>query len=302
MMKLTLSLKNSTKQNSAAPQNQKPKLSLLLILLCAQLILSSCAPTYPARTLTQQLAKLAKEEGLNVTCRIAGKTMWVYINFEDLIDKTTMAWNAKELEKVGKVISIVHRAILSTDAKLDFLAIVATDTKNFGVELKTFEYVPDISQAMLEKFSRGEFFARSIRDVSYNPHAINDKIGESNKFYDITFNQFLCLQIIHRAKNLFYKDRELSKLFEVRSSSWSEKFGVLKIELEVMKKRYDLTPEEEKIDPLDYVKMLTAQIVKNYDHKAFQAIELTDTFSKKMVKLSLTDLKKIRIKLPEVPE
>ncbi|MFH0941129.1 MAG: hypothetical protein V1840_04675 [Candidatus Omnitrophota bacterium] len=253
--------------------------------------------------MTQQLTKLVKEEeGLNATCRIAGKTMWVYINFQDLIDKNTMAWNAKELEKVGKVISIVHRTILSTDAKLDFLAIVATDTKNFGVELKTFEYVPDISQAMLEKFSRGEFFARSIRDVSYNPSAIDDKTGESNKFYDITFNQFLCLQIIHRTKNFFYKNKELSKLFEVRSSAWSEKFGVLKIGLEFMKKRYDLTDEEEKIDPMDFVKMLTAQVVRNYDHKAFQAIELTDTFSKKTVKLSLADLKKIKIKLPEVLE
>ncbi len=243
-----------------------------------------------------------KEEHIKITCHISGKTLWVYVPLENLIDQKEMTWSSVGLEKMSKVIADVHRAILSTDAKLDFIAIVATDIKNYGIELKTMEYVPDLSQAVLEKFSRGEFFSRSVRDVAFDPTAINDNTGESKKFYDLSFNEFLCLQIIHRVKNIFYKYKPLAKIFEVKSSSWTEKFGILKIDLEFLKKRYDLTPAEEKINPLDYAKMVVAQVVQNYNYKNFQTIEVTDTFAKETVKLTYDDLKKTKVKLPEFLE
>jgi len=271
------------------------------VLLCG--ILSSCQPTYPANTLARQLTKLAKEEAnIQVSSHITGKTLWVYIPLYDLIKEKDMGWNEKGLEKVSQVLSIVHRIILSTDANLDFAVTVASDIKNFGIQLSTFEYLPDVRQAILEKFSRGEFFMRSIKDVTYNPAAIGDIAGESMQYYDVTFDHFLGLQVVHRVKNLFAKDKALSKVFELKSSALSEKFGLIKIDLEFLKKTYILTPEEEKLKPLDYVKMITAQTVKGYDYKNFQAFELKDTFSGETARLDAAELKKIKIDLPEFSE
>lgn len=266
-------------------------------------ILSSCEATYPVKTLTQQLTKIAlDEEKVRVSCHITGKTLWVYLPVNDLVNEKDLGWNVDSLEKIGQVTSIVHRVILSTDANLDFVAVVAADVKKYGVQLTTFEYIPDVRQAILEKFSRGEFFMRSVKDITINPQAIDDLSGESLNYYDMTLDRFLGLQIIHRAKGLFAKDKVLSRIFDLKSTALAEKFGVIKIDFEFLKKTYLLSPEEEKINPLDYAAMIAAETIKNYDTRSFQAFELKDTFSGESKKLDRAALRKIKIDLPQFSE
>jgi len=263
-------------------------------------VLSGCEATYSAKTLIPQLVKLVKEEQkTDITCHISGKTLWVYIPLNNLVDEKTAGWDIPGLKKMYSVLDTVRRVVLSTDAKLDFLVIIGADIKKYGVEFLITEYIPDIQQAILEKFSRGEFFMRSVRDVRYDPTLIGDSTGESRRYYDISFDQFICMQIIQRAKNLFLKDKQLSSLFEIKSANWKEKFGIIKLELEFLKKRYDLSALEEAIKPIDYVKMIAARVVTDYDYKNLQAIEITDTFSKDTARFSLADLKKVKINLPE---
>ncbi len=302
------SLKNSIKQNKIPLLCRLHSLSAgpkLVFFLAFQfylgVILSSCSPTFPAKTLASQLTKLAKnEEKIFVVCHITGKTLWIYLPLEDLVNEKDMSWNEKGLEKLNKIISIAHRGALSTDAQLDFIAVAATDIKYFGVQLINYEYVPDLKEAMFEKFSRGEYFLRSVKDISVNPAAVNDTTGESTNFQDVTFDHFIGMQLEHRTKMLFAKDKTLNKLFELKSTSLSEKFGTIKLEFEFLKKTYILTPEEEKIKPLDYVKMVAAKIAQNYNYKGMQAFELKDTFSGETVTMDVAALKKIEIRLPEL--
>jgi hypothetical protein len=263
--------------------------------------LSACEATYPAATLTTTLTKLIKTEvNVDVISQVVGKTLWIYFPSEKLVNAKDLMWDETGLEDVGKVLSVAHRVLLSSDASIDFVSVVAADVKNYGLELQTIEYVPDIKEAILERFSRGEFFMRSVRDVSLNPQTVNDRTAESKRFYDISFDQFLSQQIIHRVKSLFLKDKRLEKIYEIKSTGWSQKFGVLKIDFEFMKKRYDLTPEEEAIKPLDFVVMIAAKVINTYHYNnQMQAIELTDTFTKETKKLTSEELKKVKINLPE---
>ncbi len=248
----------------------------------------------------QQLARMVKNEvGIDIHIRITGKTMWIYVPMTDLIEEKTAGWNKAGLEKLNKIMNAAHRVILSTDAKLDFLAVVGADIKKFGVALLTVEYIPDLEQAVLEKFSRGEYFMRSVRDVRFDPTLIGDTTGETQSYRDITFDEFICMQIIHRAKSLFARDKKLNNLFELKTTSYTQKFGILKLEFEFMRKRYDLSPEEETIKPLDYVKQIAAEVIQNYNYKDIQGVELTDTFSEETAKLSLDELRKIKVELPE---
>ncbi len=266
-------------------------------------MLSSCAPTFPARTLSGQLVKLVKdEEKLNSVCHITGKTLWVYVPVENLIDEKDLSWSEKSLDKMSHVLSIVHRAILSTDAKLDFSIVIFSDVKKYGIQLINYEYIPDIKEAIMERFSRGEFFKRSIKDIAVIPAAINDTTGESVEFYDMTFDRFLGLQVMHRTKSLFAKNKMLNKIFELKSSSQTQKFGTIKIEFEFVKKTYILTPEEEKLNPLDFVTQIAAEVAKNYNYKDLQAFELKDTFSGKTNTLDVAALKKIKIALPKTED
>jgi hypothetical protein len=306
-MRLTPSLKNTKSPNSAIPRrpiNRSLKRSAALLgIILAGHLLSSCEATYPARTLTSRLTQLIKEEEkLNVTCHITGKTLWVYVPLEDLIDEKELTWNAQGFEKISKVIAAVHRVLLSSDAQLNFIGIVGTDIKKYGVELTAIEYVPDFKEAVLERFSRGEFFSRSVRNVSVNSQAIDDLTGESKTYYDITFPRFLGLQIIHRVKNLFAKDEALAAVFDLKSTASSDKFGIVRVDLEFIQKTYELTPEQEAIDPLEYTAMIAAQVTRNYDFKDIQAVELYDTFSERSRKLTLQDLKKMKIDLPRIDE
>lgn len=247
-----------------------------------------------------QLTRLIKEEAeADVRVRVVGKTLWVFLAMDNMVNDKTNTWEPKSLEKFNKIMNTVHRVMLSTDAPIDFLAFIAADIKKFGVEFMVVDYIQDLKEAVLERFSRGEFFMRSVRDIRFDPMLIGDTMGENVNYHDISFEEFISLQIIHRTKNLFAKDKTLDSLFDLKTTSWDEKFSILKIELEFIRKRYDLSPEEEKIKPLDYVVMITAQTFNNYAFKDVQAVELTDTFSKDIVKMSREDLEKVQIKLPE---
>lgn len=262
--------------------------------------MSSCEPSFPAKTLTLELTKLVKEEqALDITCHLSGKTLWVYVPLTDLVKEEELSWNETGAEKINKVFSCVHRVLLSTDAQLDFVVMTAADVKHYGVQLITIEYIPDLRQAILENFSRGEFFERSVKDIQVDPKVVNDTTGKTRKYFDLSFNEFISFQIIHRVKSLFLKDKILSKLFELKSTTQNIKFGIIKLEFEFIKKKYDAEAGLEAIKPLDYVQMVTALVVKNYDAKDFQAIQITDTFSEESRKLLPEDLKKTKIKLPE---
>ncbi|MGE5280469.1 MAG: hypothetical protein ACM3L6_06990 [Deltaproteobacteria bacterium] len=263
--------------------------------------LAGCGATYPAATLTDRIPELVKEEhGIDVTATIVGKTLWVYVPMQDLIDEKKMTWQAPALERLSKVIGVVHRMALSTDAHIDFLVFVAADVKYMGLEFIAMEYLPDLKEAMLERFSRGEYFLRSVRDVGINPEAQEDATGASRRYHDVTFDEFVCLQIIHRVKSLFARDESLAARYEIRSTSWSQKFGVLKIDIECIKKRYDQNAEADQRRPLDLFEMIAAQVVKTYDYYGkFQAIELADSFADDRVRLTPQQLREIKIDLPE---
>ncbi len=223
----------------------------------------------------------------------------MFMPSEKLIDEKELSWNNKGLEEMSKVIAVTHRVTLSTDADIKFLAVVAADTKKYGLELTAIEYISDIKEAMLERFSRGEYFMRSVRNVDFNEEAIGDPTGSYKKFHDITFDEFIGYQIIHRAKALFAKDKKLRSLFEIRSSASSVKFGAIKIDFEFMRRKYNLTDYEKSVNPLAYTKMIAAEVVKGYDYYDFQAIEITDTFSENGIKIFPQEIPKILINLPD---
>jgi hypothetical protein len=301
------SLKNTKSSSSAIRLRRPPErplfglVRLLLIALTAG-CLSSCEPTYPARTLTTTLPRVIKSEmGFDVTAQVVGKTLWVYFPCSNLVDPEKMTWNTSGLESIGKVMSVVHRVALSTDAKIDFLVTVGADNKHFGLEFIAIEYIPDLKEAMVERFSRGEYFLRSVREINQNPNSLKDPTGATRRYTDVTFDEFIGLQILHRAKNYFIKDKKLSEVYEIKTSAWSQKFGIFKINVEFAKKRYDLTPEQAKIKPVNILAMIAAQVMKTYNYyDKCQAVELTDTFSDETVRLSAGELKKLKIDLPKL--
>jgi len=242
-----------------------------------------------------------EEEGIRgVSADVVGKTLWVYVPMEDLIDEKNMTWQLPALERFSKVMAVVHRVALSTDARLDFFVCIAVDVKYMGLEFIAMEYLPDLKEGILERFSRGEYFMRSVRDIGINPEAQEDKTGASRHFHDVTFDEFICLQIIHRTKSLFAREEDLSQRYEIRSTTWTEKFGVLKISVEFVKKRYDEGSGKDERPPIEYLKMISAQVIQAYRYyDKFQALELTDTFSADRVRLSPDEIKKIKVKLPE---
>jgi hypothetical protein len=273
-------------------------------LLFTSCILSACQATYPAANLTTIIPRIAKAEtNLDVTAQIVGKTLWVYFPSKNLVDPATMTWNTPGLEDVSKIMTIAHRVALSTDAKLNFLATIGADNAHFGLEFVSIEYIPDLKEVMMERFSRGEYILRSVRDIGYNPDALEDPTGSGRRFHDITFDEFIGLQILHRAKNFFIKDKKLSSIYDIKTSAWSQKFGIFKIRVEFVKKRYDLTPKENKIKPVAILGMIAAQVMNTYDYYGkFQAVDLTDSFSDDTLRLSADELKKCKVDLPELDD
>ncbi len=146
--------------------------SLLKSLLAVALLipLSSCTPaTYSKEKIEESIKDLCKKEyDLNITTRITGSTLGVFIPVEGLIDKD-LKLDPDAGEKIEDVALSIHRVSMSTDRPLKFYTLSARDIDMPGAEFVLTGYTYDVVRVRLLDISRGEYHKRILRDFRFNP-------------------------------------------------------------------------------------------------------------------------------------
>ncbi|MCQ9207294.1 MAG: hypothetical protein NG740_05395 [Omnitrophica bacterium] len=203
--------------------------------------------TYPKATLRESIIKLCRDEyDLNVDVTLSGKTLALYMPLMNLFG-ATLSLSEEAQDKIQDVILGASRITLSTDADIKFYCIITQDVRIPEIQLVIIKYVDDIKRAFYSDISRGEYFKRTLIDMSENPQAKKEKaitdvldkmeldqemrdkvlddffrsepgsldgIGYWNgKFYikNITFEEFLAEQIASRIRMRFSEEESLNR-------------------------------------------------------------------------------------------
>lgn len=243
-----------------------------LVLSFLAINLNACGkPSFPGDTINEAVTEICKKEyGLDAIPKIYGKTLWLYIPLDYLVDMTGQI-DRKTADKIEDAAFSIHRVLLSTDKEIDFYVLVASDIKFIGLDFVIVGYVPDIKRVRLLDISREDYFRRVLNDFEINEDALNDLGGSHVEYVDISLEKFLSEQIVQRIRKKFTEDKSLSKYFTIVSEYWdfADQDFVFDVLLE---KAADNIPA--KIDPEQIMVKIAAYVIRDYRFKDFKGLKL----------------------------
>ena len=187
--------------------------------------------------------------------KTVGKTLGVYMPVDNLLDSSLQP-SEESFKKLGNVLQVLSRVTLSTDANLEFITLVARDSKISGFELVLTRYVEDIKRFMVGDISRGEYIKRMLFETRFDPAALLSDLALKNKgekkerpeseefsIEEVHLSDFLAKQISRRIEEKFKEDKHLKKNFRVVAveGEFTPKLpdlerGIFKFTLNIIKK------------------------------------------------------------------
>lgn len=124
--------------------------------------------TFPADRLPEAVRALClKEQKVDVQAHLVGHTLYMSCAVDGLIG-VDLDFDKKALETLEGVMLSGTRASLSTDAKVDFLAIRVADSR-LGSSITLLRHVPDIKGLLYMRFSRDDFESRLVIETDGAP-------------------------------------------------------------------------------------------------------------------------------------
>ncbi len=173
-------------------------------------LFTGCGPkyTYPADTVPKSIEDIcSKENHLDVSARVAGKTAGAMIYIDNLVDEKGQI--PKDVhEKMGQIMQAVTRVALSTDRDIDFCVVVIRDRANKN-ELVVTRSLDDTKRANSDAIGIEESINRTLfSQGKYQP----SPEGEKNfVLKEVKFETFLAEQIAQRIRFNFSKDLKDTK-------------------------------------------------------------------------------------------
>jgi len=137
---------------------------------CGLLVATGCSgkPTYPKAHLAESFQQLLAQEHLDAKVRFVKQTLGVQLVYPDALarDSDRIILGPAFDDASRKILQIIHRILLSTDAKIDFYVLLLSDPQLPGAYLTMVRYMDDIRRAYANMLDTSEIIARTIFDVN----------------------------------------------------------------------------------------------------------------------------------------
>ena len=170
---------------------------------------SGCNPSYPSDRLTDSIQQLVKKEyNLESKASLVGNTLYLDIKLEDISSTEAKKLTAM-LEKLqGAVLDIV-RVSLSTDAKVNFMVVTASDPV-WKLGIRIIEQLQDIKDYLYMKISRGDYEGRLVMEIDIG----HDGAINYTSDREITTDEFLGRLIVSQFNMVLRSNPFLSILMD----------------------------------------------------------------------------------------
>ena len=178
-----------------------PMRAWLLAVAGATLLLATGCddrPTYPKSRLAESLQEVLKSDRLQAGVHVVDHTIGVQLIYPGALAQTdTQVGLGPEFdEATRRVLTAIHRVLLSSDADIQFYVLLLSDPQAPGVYLTLVRYMDDIKRANANMIDVPEMFARTIYELNFvgtTPLTIEQYIPR-----DIRLEEFLSWQLSRR--------------------------------------------------------------------------------------------------------
>ena len=253
-----------------------------LLSLFSVSLFSGCGPkyTYPADSVPKSIEDITKKENdMEVTARVVGKTAGALITLDDLVDDKGQI--PKEVhEKMGQVMQAVTRVALSTSREIDFCVVVIRDRSHMN-ELTVTRSLDDTKRANSDAIGVEESINRTLfGQGKYVPSAGGEK---DFVLKEVKLENFLAEQIAQRIRFNFSKDSKedtatpafvlVDGLYDAAAAAKRFRFAMLSLKA--------AEPRETMISVLRTVR----DVLGGYHFKDFNEIEILDYLNRQKLTL-----------------
>ncbi len=244
---------------------------LLGILLAA----SGCGvdkPTYPKSEVVKSLQQILAEDHLNGSVRFIDHTLAVQVAFPDALAKSNdeIGIGPGFDEVTRRVLTHLHRVLLSSDARIDFYVLLLSDPNVPGAYLTMVRYVDDVKRANANMLNSMEMFERTIFELNF----VGDQSLTLEQYVprDIMLEEFLSWQLARRIQSRLTE--ELGKGAAVGRCAGRFQDGEFAFTLDVTPTA-DQTLDEGAIRKLfETSTNEIAKVLSSYRFEAFETIRL----------------------------
>jgi hypothetical protein len=262
----------------------------VLIFFLSCFLLTGCVnikPTFTKEQAAKSISELCRTEyNLDVKAWLVGETVWVYLSLPRIFGKDLLI-DKSQLEKVNKVMITSSRVMLSMDPRPQFLAIVASDTQEYGLDYTFITYIADILKLQNQFISRDEFLRRNVIKLDNDHRALGDTEGSHINKKEFSLESFVCEQITQRLHQHFTNEPQTKDKFEIKKV-------ISRFNGDILKISYDITLKDGQLstaDVLKDIKKVVAYVVSAYELKNLFAVKIENLKSKEEFLVSRVELR-----------
>lgn len=179
---------------------------VLFLIFAFQINFISCTkPSYPKEKLEESAQKLLKKEyKLDSKVKLVGATLFLEVELSELFLTTEVEnLTKKVIKKLEGAILAAVRVSLSTDAKVNFVVVIAK-AKEYDFCLRIIEQIQDIKDYLYMRISRGDYEKRMV--LEFMPYS---KV----KYENLTLDEFVSRLIVARYNMTLKTNPFLGALF-----------------------------------------------------------------------------------------
>lgn len=204
---------------------------------------------------------------------LVGRSLWVYLPLEDILDEK-LQLTPEAIKKIDGARLGIFRVFLNAKEPVDFCVFYICDTK------KGFGYYQIMNKLDIKKLwfgfiSRGDFTKRAITEVVKIPASLNDKEGGHFKPYDISWSNFILMQIKKDVK-LYFEQEENKDDFNLNkfNAQYKNESFLINLEISPLDSKHLTGPAS--IKPYEEIIRIIARIVHNYNFEDFLFLNIED--------------------------
>jgi hypothetical protein len=264
----------------------------VLIFFLSCFLLAGCAdikPTFTKEKAAESVIELCRKEyQIDVKAWLVGGTVWVYMPLPRIFGRDLLI-DKSQLEKVNKVMIASSRVMLSMNPRPDFVAIVASDTREYGLDYTFITCIADILKLQNQFISRDEFLRRNIIKLTNDHRALGDTEGTHLNKKELSLEFFVSEQIIQRIHQHFSNEPQTKDKYKIEKV-------LVRFNGDILKVSYNIKLKEDQhstVDVLKDIKKIIAYVVSAYELKSLFAVKVENLSTKEEFLVSRVELREI---------
>ena len=238
---------------------------------------SGCSgrPTYPKEHLAESLQQVLAGEHLETSVRFFERTLAVQLEYPD-----ALAQQGNEIvigpafqEAARKVLTALHRVLLSTDAEVHFYVLLLSDPHTPGAYLTMVRYIDDVRRAEVSMLNTEEMLERTVFDLNF----VGSKALTIEQYVPrgIRMEEFLSWQLARRIQHQLIEVLQLSGRAEVGRCGGEFHDGEFAFTLNVIPSAEGATLDEGTVKEIFQTSTTEiAKVLSSYQFKSFQTVRL----------------------------